>query len=212
MSVASPFRPTAADPVRRIRKFNLGDGLILTAATALSSSACAGWDGSRDSPPMSPGAGKGCHEWDSGPPGTSYLTTVFRGREVRSPSALPTMCSFSCLSSLSVGFMVAQPLLRLLHPRPEPRRLMRQSGFVACMVSMAAALLAFAIMGSDWFSELALSLVPIRVVGRMLFWIVLGLPPWRAEPSWIDRLGRAVGWGWIIAIVAQAVFNPRRLM
>ena len=120
--------------------------------------------------------------------------------------------SIQLLSSLSVGLMVAQPLLRLRHPRPEPRRLLRQSGFVACMVSMAGALVAFAIMGSDWFSESALGLGPIRVVGLILLWIVSGLPPWRTEPSWIDRLGRAVGWGWIVAIAAQAVFNPRRLL
>ena len=115
------------------------------------------------------------------------------------------------LSSLSVGLMVAQPLLRLRHPRPEPHWLMRQSGFAACMVGMAGAPVAFAVMGNDWFSESALALGPIRVVGLVLFWIVSGLPPWRTEASWIDRLGRAAGWGWIVAIIAQAMFNPRRL-
>jgi hypothetical protein len=32
----------------------------------------------------------------------------------------------------------------------------------------------------------------------LLVWPALGLPPWHAEPSWIDRLGRAVGLGWIV--------------
>ncbi len=32
----------------------------------------------------------------------------------------------------------------------------------------------------------------------LLCWPVLGIPPWRSEASWIDRLGRAVGWGWIV--------------
>ena len=39
----------------------------------------------------------------------------------------------------------------------------------------------------------------------LLFWPVLGLPPWRSEASWIDRLGRAVGWGWIVAIASAIV-------
>ncbi len=33
----------------------------------------------------------------------------------------------------------------------------------------------------------------------VLLWPLLGMFPWRTEPSWIDRLGRAVGWGWLIA-------------
>ena len=116
------------------------------------------------------------------------------------------------LSSLLVGFMVSQPLLRLRHPRPEPRQLIRQSGFVACTVSMGAALAAFAIVGMGWFSESVLSLRVMRGLALMLFWIVVGIPPWQSEASWIDRLGRAVGWGWIIAIAAQAVLNPRRIL
>jgi hypothetical protein len=116
------------------------------------------------------------------------------------------------LSSLLVGFMVAQPLLRLRHPRPKPRQLIRQSGFVACMVSMGAALAAFAIVGMGWFSQSVLSLRVMRGLALLLFWIVVGIPPWQSEASWIDRLGRAVGWGWIIAIAAQALFNPRRIL
>jgi hypothetical protein len=36
------------------------------------------------------------------------------------------------------------------------------------------------------------------VFALFLLWPLLGIPPWRAEPTWIDRLGRAVGWGWIV--------------
>jgi hypothetical protein len=114
------------------------------------------------------------------------------------------------LCSLLVGLMVAQPLLRLRRPRPEPRQLVRQSGFVACMVIIDAALITFAIVGNDWFSEFVLSFALIRGVALLIFWIVIGLPPWRSEASWIDRLGRSVGWGWIVAIAAKAVLDHLR--
>jgi hypothetical protein len=43
------------------------------------------------------------------------------------------------------------------------------------------------------------SLVLVQAAVLLLLWPILGLPPWNAERSWIDRLGRTVGWGWIIA-------------
>jgi hypothetical protein len=62
-------------------------------------------------------------------------------------------------------------------------------------------------MGDFWFSLVALSFGPTRIIILLMIWPLCALPPWRAEPSWIDRLGRAVGWGWIAALSAGAVLG-----
>jgi len=93
------------------------------------------------------------------------------------------------------GLTLVQPLMRLRSPRPPLSRLIRQAGFVTCVAAPVGYLvtLDFQIVGNlifppSWFVGLAL----------LLLWPVLGLPPWHTEASWIDRLGRAVGWGWIV--------------
>jgi hypothetical protein len=111
------------------------------------------------------------------------------------------------LCAMVLGLMVAQPLLRLRPPLPTQQQLIQQSGFVASMVATATVLLAFAGAGTEWYSHFVLSSGLLRGTALVLLWVVLGLPPWRTEQSWIDRLGRAVGWGFIIAVVAQAVLD-----
>ncbi len=51
-----------------------------------------------------------------------------------------------------------------------------------------------------WVAQIDVPWEAILASHLLLFWPVLGLPPWRSEASWIDRLGRAVGWGWIVVI------------
>jgi hypothetical protein len=109
--------------------------------------------------------------------------------------------------AVAVGFVVAQPLLRLRYPRPPAQQLIRQSGFAACVITMWAVLVVFAIGGSAWYSHVVLSTALVRGVAVFLLWVVLGLPPWRKEPSWIDRLGRAVGSGLILAVATEAVLE-----
>ena len=99
------------------------------------------------------------------------------------------------LSPLVWGLTLAQPLLRLRSPRPPLGHLVRQAGFVTCVAAPVGYLvtLDFQIVGNlifppSWFLGLAL----------LLLWRVLGISPWRTEPSWVDRLGRAIGWGWIV--------------
>jgi hypothetical protein len=209
MSVAAPA--LAADP-QAVRHFTIADGLVLTASAALSLDRLTGMGWFTRFPSDLLWCWEKLSQIGFWPP----WDLLFDGSlgELRTEIVVRIVDDvlIQLLGCLSVALMIAQPLLRLRRPRPEPRLLIRQSGFVACMVSMGAALAAFAIVGSDWFSESALSLGPIRVVGLLLLWIVLGLPPWRTEASWIDRLGRFAGWGWIVAIAAQAAFNPRRLL
>ena len=83
--------------------------------------------------------------------------------------------------AVALGFVVAQPLLRLRHPRPPAQLLIRQSGFAACVITMWAVLVVFAIGGSAWYSHVVLSTALVRGVAVFLLWVVLGLPPWRNE-------------------------------
>jgi hypothetical protein len=201
----------AADP-GPARRFSIGDGLILMAAAALSLERLRGMGWFTRFPVDLTWGWQEISRVGLWPPWDILFDGNLQAMRKDIATRLAGDVLIQLLSSLLVGFMVAQPLLRLRHPRPEPRQLIRQSGFVACMVSMGAALAAFAIVGMGWFSQSVLSLRVMRGLALLLLWIVLGLPPWRSEPNWIDRLGRAVGWGWIIAIAAQALFNPRRIL
>ncbi len=109
------------------------------------------------------------------------------------------------------GLMMAQPLIRLRRPRPPLAQLIRQSGFVTCLICIVMMVGLVMILGKWWFSGVSLSLSLTRVILLVLIWPMLGLPPWNVEKSWIDRLGRAVGWGWVVAMGAQAAIEYLRL-
>jgi hypothetical protein len=113
---------------------------------------------------------------------------------------LPTLCP------VLLGLMIAQPLLRLRRPRPPLSQVVRQSGFVICMIGIALVCFLLSI-GDWWFSGVALTLGLTRVMILSMIWPLLGLRPWHAERSWIDRVGRGVGWGWVSAIAVMAVLE-----
>jgi hypothetical protein len=107
------------------------------------------------------------------------------------------------LCPVLLGLMVAQPILRLLRPRPPLAQIVRQSGFVTCLMGIALVCMLLT-LGEMWFSGFALTLGLTRAIILLMIWPLLGLRPWHAERSWIDRLGRGVGWGWIVAIACGA--------
>jgi hypothetical protein len=109
------------------------------------------------------------------------------------------------LCPVLLGLMAAQPLLRLRQPRPALDQVLRQSGFVTCLIGNALVLVLFLSIGDWWFSDTALSLGLTRGIIVFFLWPILAMPPWRAERSWIDRLGRGVGWGWVIAMLGVVV-------
>jgi hypothetical protein len=52
-----------------------------------------------------------------------------------------------------------------------------------------------------WFELLRVQILPSMAHAVALSWILLALGrQWRAEPSWIDRMGRAFGAVWILGI------------
>jgi hypothetical protein len=102
-------------------------------------------------------------------------------------------------------------MLRLRRPRPRWIRLMRQPGMAAsCAVAVILAFEALRSLVILWkngpagwpdvpgYWRATQPLIPYGVAGT---WFTLALAGrWRAEPSWVDRLGRSLGVFWIILI------------
>jgi hypothetical protein len=114
------------------------------------------------------------------------------------------------------GFLLVMTLaivpIRLRRPRPSFRRLMRQPGMAAC----AAVLLVMGVDGGIWVLYCWKHAYPL-VQYLPNFWQVnsgriapavaavwLGMflsRRCRVEPGWIDRLGRAIGFGWLLGLL-----------
>jgi hypothetical protein len=117
--------------------------------------------------------------------------------------------------------------VRMRAPRPPLCRLARQPGLVACAVALSALLVIACWVGVTTamgraveFSEHATndfehsrgSFVLYPLSGRNLVvygdrigfavagaWLWLWISGrWRAEPTWVDRLGRVMGWLWLV--------------
>jgi len=185
---------------RAPRRFSLADGLILMGALAISlerfralrtipEHAVWCWQAVAQLTGWSP--------WRWGPSRQQVIASL-QGQVI--------VLLMELLCPVLLGLMVAQPLLRLRRPRPPFEQVVRQSGFVTCLMGIVvvATLLP---MGDYWFSLTALSLGSTRVMIVLTIWPLCALAPWRAEASWIDRLGRAVGWGWMAALTAGAVLE-----
>lgn len=113
--------------------------------------------------------------------------------------------------------------MRLRRPRPRWIRLARQPGMVACcaaLVPIAVSLARFARGGAIQGRE---ELNPMSLFGPGFYlqyrgydtglwvlgaWLALALSGRRrAERSWIDRLGRIVGIGWLVVLVID-ILDP----
>jgi hypothetical protein len=104
---------------------------------------------------------------------------------------------------LFVSLMFATPmvlLLRVMRPRPPLPELMRQPGVHACGVGTVVQFLLLCLMA---FAGTAHPVsVPLAVA---LDWAWLAATGrWRAEASWVDRAGRAIGVAWVLFAVPLA--------
>jgi hypothetical protein len=195
----------AASPRRR---FRLLDAMILVAATAA---------GCALSQPVSH-ALVGDLSWETlpeiwNPPYRSSLTDW----DVLEERAILVAC---LTMPLVFVWTLALIPIRLVGPRPPFRRLTRQPGMMAaCATMMAIAFigLQFAagltVIGWDSTCELVLgyssAFVPTLIgLAVSVSWMTLLVGRrWRAEPSWVDRLGRALGVFWILSAFAVIVLG-----
>ncbi|AGA28428.1 hypothetical protein [Singulisphaera acidiphila] len=126
---------------------------------------------------------------------------------------------------------VALLLLRFRQPRPCLRRLVRQPGFVADVaaslvltVGVVAIVLVLVLRclptsrlvfwgASSWplFFRCAFDLQLPTLMGAAVAvgWSMLCLGGrWRPERSWLDRLGRALGYCWVALLLINAFLGP----
>ncbi len=193
MSDGRTDRPVARPRDTR-RRFTLLDGMAFVAATAV------GVAGVR------PLFGDGTEILGSLPPPVELRLLIELGFSLMVLS-LPVAAAWT---------LVLIPL-RLARPRPPWRRLARQPGLVAGL-AVAPAFASIGLMSG--VAAPAAGLVRLqRHAEAVLFLptmaglVVLGswMAPiagrrWRPEPSWIDRLGRALGVYWIaMALVGPAI-------
>jgi hypothetical protein len=178
------------------RRFNLVDGLIVTAATATTLALL------RDAPDWS-------HHVFTGGNFGGYLHPPLALRlAARAIYILPP-------------WTVAVFLLGLRQPRPPLRRLILQPGMAACgavvlWLGLKTLLLLAMMIGEPWKRRMVRSylgdgvaLVSWAAPAVAGAWLILAISGrWRPVRGWIDRCGRAIGVSWL----ALEILNDLRLL
>jgi hypothetical protein len=180
-----------------VRRFNLGDAMILVAAAAMALVLAT------ESMVQLPNR---LRVWTlaftslTGLSGWAFPTVNRSG--LAWFLAVQTLMVLEPLSAVFAALTLAVPVLRIRRPRPALRDLLRQPGFIACL-----AIIAFCLVTVDlWFLTAYEVPFSVYVVAALfLGWVVLGVPPWKRERSWIDRLGRLVGAYWFVMTCATAL-------
>jgi hypothetical protein len=122
------------------------------------------------------------------------------------------------LTSWTLAFLV----IRMRRPRHPLQSIFRQPGTLACIAASLGLVYEFLWMlliglvlgipraymkgflpGAWWLFGSYITPVFLWVAGA---WLTLAIGGWwRSEPSWVDRLGRVLGLGWILAMLVQFV-------
>lgn len=201
--------PRTATPKRR---FRMVDAMILVAATAAGCALISWLDRATD----------GEVSWQALGECIRELTETALAWEAASDWEIVfelTYYNVACLVLPLVALWTLAVIpLRLLGPRPRWRRLACQPGLMAACAT-AVVLVAYGLLigtvslvvrreGASWseaVTELALvgfaPHAPLAVgLAVLASWMTLIVGRrWRAEPSWVDRLGRILGVFWICA-------------
>jgi hypothetical protein len=192
----SPPRPKA------IRRFTLLDGMILVAATACGLAVDRAIQSS-------------LHLKNGDLFGT--IAELLGDRDFADLGNVILLFSVPVVASLNLALIP----LGLLKPRPRVRRLACRPGWMAaCAVALALVFESVVLVvladsgqcGPDPIGDL-LFLIPMLVLPAILgAWLTLALGRcWCPEPSWLDRLGRALALCWfvlaILAIVGMTVIE-----
>ena len=201
------------------RRFRLLDAMILVAATALGF-AITQWIGHATDGEVSWGAlreeFRECVD--------QYTGKVCLG--VTQEAAILGLMTAWLIMPLAAMWTLALIPIRLLGPRPRLRRLARQPGIVAtCAAGVTIVFLGLCVMVAALLAEPAvIDLLSVSTSGAwfcapmfvgwsvLISWTSLLVGRrWRAEATWVDRMGRAAGLCWIVTgfvVASLFVFYP----
>ncbi len=165
--------------------------------------------------------------WDRGrilDPRRWFAAPISRGTGLGQRLAYGAVNGFEFLPALLTVASVTVLGLRLRRPRPSLSQISRQPGTIAC--ALATALMGAVILavlashgravgspGATW-ARAAADLQPENLWGPATLvgfaiavaWFVLKRKGrWQPEPTWIDRLGRLIGWGWMAMILGMMI-------
>jgi hypothetical protein len=164
--------PSFAMARSSIRRFNIGDGLVLIVALALSLAIL------RSTPWFSRILPRVTFWWEA----WRMLTGVspWSAPAVSRPAlvkmvAAQMISEFSqFLSALLTGAMLAMPVIRLRRPRPEMPEVIRQPGTVVCLAAIVAPVL---LVDISWTFSIRIPASPIAAGSLLLLWPLAGLAP-----------------------------------
>jgi hypothetical protein len=201
MTMSGPLTNSAAGP-KPVRRFNLGDGLVLMMGVAISLALLMPTPWISRIVPRVRFAFEACRALSGASPWPS--AALSRADLIRL-AALGLVTEFNqFIDSLLIGATLVVPIVRLRRPRPAIPEVLRQPGFAICLAVISIALLGIDV---SWAFSIQIPLVFRLATSIVLIWPLAGLAPWRPEPSWVDRLGRAVGWGWILVTVCSVAIH-----
>jgi hypothetical protein len=199
------------------RRFRLLDAMILVAATALGC-ALVQWTSRVHGSAFS---------WRSICEGSQGLLGQFPRKDwVTFAAEVAQLGIMTSVATMPLVATLALLPIRVIGPRPSLRRLARQPGMMAtCAVGVTIAFVGLFLVAAAPGAQTGVFTVPDKsAVVAMLFlpmfagcallvsWITLLVSRrWRAEPSWVDRLGRSTGVFWIVAgfaVTSLFIFDP----
>jgi len=189
-----PQSPRVEPPSGPRRVFNLGDALILMAAAAMGLLVLRGDDWflrlARRSEFWRRAALEltGLSAWSFTVPREWVVESL--GRSLAEEAAHLVIVMVLALAPAVLW-------MRLRRPCPRGTALVRGPGFAIPLGLVVGAVGWFLF---EWLSDSDpwAPLVPLSGVAAL--WAMLPVPPWKLEATWIDRLGRVLGMGWIAGI------------
>jgi hypothetical protein len=179
-----------------VRRFSIGDGLILIAATAVGLAATRTLV--KDVAPR--------------PFRAAIEMGRQRGSGVEAAWALACVLTVFLVVPMLAAWTAGGLLVSLRRPRPPWRRLALRPGSMACLAAMATFPIASFLTYRAWMSRSGAIMAESYVFGSLafgtaqagaaVFWCWVGMDVagrWGPKPTWPDRLGRALGVAWIVA-------------
>ncbi len=191
------------------RKFGIVDGLLIVAASATGFAA---------THTMTPNINI-YTIWNA------YLNSSKGGMSFRLVAATFAEFGTFLIMPTLMAWTTACLLLRLRFPRPSGRKIVRQPGAMASLVtttaivcSLGVTVVAFTIARPDRSHRIqnlynAISFASLQTGAAVLWcWATMLISgQWRPEPTWIDRLGRCAGFTWI-AMAAMYAYVQLKLL